>query len=156
MPDRRRRRTTSRQAIGWPAALAATALLAWAPANARAKAINVTERVQLHLVRKRGSTLDLQGTVSGALSGPVVARFNVRVVSVTGLVTIFPKEGGSLSFSIAGNADSIGVRARFSGSVTVTGGTGRWARARGRGTFSGIVNRRTWAATATVRSRIVT
>lgn len=156
MPDRIQRRTTSRHAIGCLTALVATAGLALAPAGAHAKTIDVTERARLHLVRKSGSTLDLRGTVGGTLSGPVVARFAVRVVSVTGLVTIFPEGGGSLSFAIAGNARSVAVRARFSGSVTVTGGTGRWAGARGRGSFSGIVDRRTWAATATVRSRITT
>lgn len=153
MPDRNRRRARSRQAIGSLVALAAAAGLA---APVQAKTIDVTERARLHLVRQRGSTIDLRGVVRGTLSGPVMTRFNVRLLSVTGLVTIFPKGGGSLSLSVSGHARSVAVRARFAGSVTVTGGSGRWAGARGRGSFRGIVNRRTWASTATVRARIVT
>lgn len=154
MPVRIHRRRPLRPAIGSLVALMVTAAVACAPAQA--KTVSVTEHAQLHLVRQRDSTVDLRGTARGTLSGPVLARFNVRVLSVTGLVTIFPKGGGSLSFSISGYARSAGVRARFSGSVAVTGGTGRWAGARGRGTFSGVVNRRTWAASATVRARITT
>ncbi|MBB4660798.1 hypothetical protein BDZ31_000371 [Conexibacter arvalis] len=138
------------------ALIAFAAAAAFAAAPAQAKTIKVVERARLGLVRQHGSTIDLRGKVRGTLSGPVLARFNVRLLSVTGLVTIFPKGGGSLSFSVAGRARSAAVRARFSGSVTVTGGTGRWAGARGRGSFDGVVNRRTWAATATVRARIST
>lgn len=143
-----------RLAIGSLLALAVAAGLAAAPAHA--KTIKVVEHVRLSLVRQSGSTLDLRGTARGTLSGDVLARFDVRLLSVTGLVTIYPKGGGSLSFSVSGHARSTAVRARFSGSVTVTGGSGRWAGAKGRGTFSGVVNRRTWAATATVRARIST
>jgi hypothetical protein len=38
--------------------------------------------------------------------------------------------------------------------MSVAGGTGRYAHARGRGTFSGTVNRRSWAATVTARGRV--
>lgn len=154
MPVHFRRCRLVRPAIGSLAALAATAGLAAAPAHA--KTIKVVEHVRLGLVRQSGSTLDLRGTARGTLSGDVLARFDVRLLSVTGLVTIYPKGGGSLSFSVAGHARSTAVRARFSGSVTVTGGSGRWAGAKGRGSFNGVVNRRTWAATATVRARIST
>lgn len=154
MPHHTSRRGAARRATGVLLALATAAGLA--PAPAHAKTIDVVEHARLSLARQRGSTLDLRGSVRGTLSGPVLARFDVRLLSVTGLVTIYPKGGGSLSFSIAGRARSAAVRARFSGTVTVTGGSGRWAGARGRGTFGGVVNRRTWASTATVRARITT
>lgn len=151
---RTRRHLLAVRPLGLLLTLVAFAAVAAAPAQA--KTINVVERATLGLVRQSGSTIDLKGRVSGTLSGPVLARFNVRLLEVTGLVTIYPKGGGSLSFSVRGYARSAAVRARFSGTVKVTGGTGRWARARGKGTFSGVVNRRTWDASATVRARITT
>lgn len=154
MPVHSRPRRLARKAIGSLAAVAVAAGLAAAPTHA--KRLDVVEHARLGLVRQHGSTLDLRGTVRGTLSGPVLARFDVRLLSVTGLVTIYPRGGGSLSFSVKGRARSAAVRARFSGTVSVTGGSGRWAGARGRGTFSGVVNRRTWDATATVRARIST
>lgn len=141
-----------RPAIGSLAALAVLTVSAVAPAQA--KPVAVVEDVRLRLVRQSGSTLHLRGSARGTLRGPVVARFDVRLLSVTGVVTVLPRGGGTLSFSVAGHARSAAVRARFGGSVTVVGGTGRWAGATGRGSFDGVVNRQTWDASATVRARI--
>jgi hypothetical protein len=154
LPHHLGRCATGRWAIGSLIALATVTGLVTAPAQAKTTA--VVEHARLSLVRERGSTLDLRGTARGTLRGPVVARFDVRLLSVTGVVTVLPEGGGSLSFSVAGHARSVAVRARFGGSVTVVGGTGRWAGARGRGTFDGVVNRQTWNARATVRARIST
>lgn len=153
MPDLMR--VTSRRLIASLSTLIVTAGLAAAPPDVTAKSLDVTEKVRLRLVKMSGGTLHQRGTARGTLNGAVVARFNVRLTSVTGLVTVLPRGGGSLSLRIDGHARSIAVRARFTGTVRVVGGTGRWAGARGSGRFSGVVNRRTWASTATVRARLI-
>jgi hypothetical protein len=118
-----------------------------------ARTINVVETARLHLVSKSGSALLEKGTATGSLPGNVTAQFTVTLVRVTGLVTIFPR-GGSITIRVVGSPRSVGVVAKFGGTMTVDGGTGRYAHARGGGTFSGTVNRRSWDASATVRGRL--
>ncbi|ADB50382.1 outer membrane autotransporter [Conexibacter woesei DSM 14684] len=122
---------------------------------ATARTVTMTEVAQLHLVRRSGSVLYERGTVSGTLDGTVSARFETSTTSVSGRVTIYPHGGGSLTINVAGNLESLsGVNATFTGSIAVRRGTGRYARATGSGTFTGIVNRRTWAAKVTARGRL--
>jgi hypothetical protein len=111
---------------------------------AQARTIATDEHVSLHLVRKSGSTLYERGSASGTLPGPVAGTFKTTVVIVTGTVTISPR-GGSVTVGVVGFPRSAGVVASFTGTVTVKGGTGRYAHARGHGTFTATVNRRTWA-----------
>jgi hypothetical protein len=157
--------TGHRTMRGWGATLAMAATLGLAmflwlgAADARAatahaaRTINAVERAQLHLVSKSGSALLEKGTASGSLPGNVTAQFTVTLVRVTGLVTIYPR-GGSITIRVVGSARSAGINATFGGTMSVAGGTGRYAHARGRGTFSGTVNRRSWAATVTARGRV--
>lgn len=145
-------RCRSRGAVSVVAA-ASIALLVCADAGV-ARTLNVTENANLTLVRKSGSVLYEKGTATGTLPGRVTARFEVRLTTVTGTVTIFPTSGGSLTININGQATSAGTVAGFRGVMAVRSGTGRYARARGSGTFSGTVNRRTWAATVRATARL--
>jgi hypothetical protein len=118
-----------------------------------ARAVNVVEQARLHLVSKSGSDLLEKGSASGSLPGSVTAQFTVTPLRVSGLVTIYPR-GGSLTIRILGSPRSFGINASFAGTMSVIGGTSRYAHARGGGTFSGTVNRRSWAATVTARGRL--
>ncbi|WP_041730150.1 hypothetical protein [Conexibacter woesei] len=122
-------------------------------ANA-ARTLNITEAVNLRLVRKSGSTLYQRGTATGTLPGTVTARFEVSVTRVTGSVTFYPSSGGSLTVNVSGRPTSAGTVAEFSGTMAVRSGTGRYARAVGSGTFTGSVNRRSWATTVNARARL--
>ena len=123
------------------------------PVAQAARTIAVSEHASLRLIRKSGSTLYEAGTVTGTLAGTVTARLNTSVTRVTGWVRIRAR-GGTLTMSLNGRPRSAGVNVRFGGTMRVTGGTGRYARARGSARFSGVVNRRSWAATVDARGRL--
>ncbi|MBB4662793.1 autotransporter [Conexibacter arvalis] len=149
-----------RRATAWTACIAAVVSLLTvaagsataAPVAQASRTINVTERASLHLVKKSGSTIYQAGTATGTLPGTVTTRFKVTT-KVTGSLKIVTR-GGTLTMSVNGRPRSMGTTARFGGTMRVTGGTGRYARARGTARFEGVVNRRTWAATVTARGRL--
>lgn len=119
-----------------------------------ARRLNVTEDVSLSLVRKSGSTLYERGTATGTLPGGVSARFQTSLTKVTGSVTFYPNGGGSLTINVVGYPQSTGTVARFSGSLAVRSGTGRFDDALGSGSFTGTVNRRTWHVSVHATARL--
>lgn len=125
-----------------------------APIARAAKTINVNQSASLRLVRKSGSVLHERGTATGTLPGAVTARFVVSSLKVTGEVTFLPRGGGSITFAVEGFPRSTGSTARFSGTMSIVRGSGRYARARGGATFNGVVNRRTWAASVAAVGRM--
>jgi hypothetical protein len=136
------------------AVLAALALALWAGGvssaapsahAAKRKSLHLTDNASLHLVRKSGSTLYEQGTATGTLPGSVSARFVTGVTKVTGTVTFHSSGGGSITMAVVGYPQSAGTITRFTGSIAVRSGTGRFKNALGSGSFSGTANRRTWA-----------
>jgi hypothetical protein len=114
---------------------------------AKRKSLHLTDTASLHLVRKSGNTLYEKGTATGTLPGTVSARFVTSATKVTGTVTFHSSGGGSITMTAVGYPQSAGTIARFSGSIAVRSGTGRFRNALGSGTFSGTANRRTWAVT---------
>lgn len=150
---RMRRAATAALAAMVAMTTAAPSALATAPRAQAARTINITEHVDLHLVRKSGNTLYQSGTATGTLPGNVSAIFKVEIARVSGTVTIYPR-GGSLTISVNGTPRSAGSRPRFAGSMKVLRGTGRYKHASGSGTFSGSVSRRTWAARVDANARL--
>jgi hypothetical protein len=108
----------------------------------------VREHIALKLVKKTGSTgFEHAGRATGTVSGSVRSRITLtHSVVLRGTVTITTSRG-RLRLKVDGRARSIELRSRFSGSASIAGGSGRYAHASGSGTFSGVVNRSTWAAT---------
>jgi hypothetical protein len=121
---------------------------------AKRRTLSVVDTIRLTLVRKNGSVLYERGTATGTLPGRVTARFVTSVTKVTGTVTFYPTGGGSLTLTAVGYPKSTATVARFSGNMAVLRGTGKYARALGSGTFTGTVNRRTWAVTVYARARL--
>jgi hypothetical protein len=131
--------------------LAAAALaLASAPAGARrvararaAHTLSGTETGHLHLVSTSGSLLFEEGPASGPLTGHMRSRLNLGAV-FTGSFTIYTPAG-----SIAGRGSATphgsGRYRSFSGALTVTGGTGRYAHAHGQAGLYGTFDQRTYA-----------
>ena len=135
----------------WGAALATTLAVvgvasAAVPTGAAAKTVSISENVSLKLVKKSGSKLTHRGTATGTIPGSASAQSTLRGLKLAGTVTIKTKRG-DLRIKINGAARSSSVRTKFDGTATLTGGTGRFRNARGKGKFSGVVNRQTWAAT---------
>ncbi|HYB22717.1 MAG TPA: autotransporter [Solirubrobacteraceae bacterium] len=110
-----------------------------------ARSQNVTDTAHLHYVRESGSDLLEEGQASGGLPGHVRASLNVGA-TVYGSFTITTSYG-SISGKGSGKLHGTGTYASFGGSMTVTGGTGRFAHAYGHGGFYGVINRNNYAAT---------
>jgi hypothetical protein len=127
--------------LGW---LAITRAFA---ASARAAhSVNVTDEAHLHMTHSDGSALSEEGPAKGALPGTVRVSFRIGA-TVSGSFTIYPRGGGSISGRGSGAVRSAGTYASFGGSMSATGGTGRYVHAHGHGGFYGVVNRRTDAVT---------
>ena len=126
-------------ALGGSSLVAATAL---------AKTQQINEHVALTLVKRTGSTnFQHKGRATGTVSGTVRSTITLtHAVVLNGTVTI-TTSAGQLRLKVSGRARSLAIRSAFNGSATIAGGTGRYAHAHGKGGFTGIVNRNTWAAT---------
>jgi hypothetical protein len=124
---------------------------AWGAQRAVAHAtrtLKVHDEGHLHFVSSSGSQLIDEGAASGTLPGRVRLQF-----TYDGSPTV------SAQFTIRGGSWSIRVRARarlsnptspnpsFRGTLTITGGSGRYAHARGTGEMFGVFNRRNYGLT---------
>jgi hypothetical protein len=152
-----------RRAVVVIAALAALVLAIWAggvssaaPSAhvAKRKSLTLTDTVKLHLTRKNGTVIYEKGTATGTLPGSVTARFVTGIAKVTGTVTFHSSGGGSITMTAIGYPQSAATVTRFSGSLAVRKGTGRFRNVLGSGTFSGTANRKTWAVTVRANARI--
>ncbi len=121
---------------------------------AKRKSMTLQDTASLHLTRKNGNVIYEKGTATGTLPGTVTARFVTGVTKVTGTVTFKPYSGGSLTVNAVGYPQSASTITRFTGTLAVRSGTGRFKNALGSGTFSGTANRRTWAVTVHANARI--
>jgi hypothetical protein len=122
-----------------------------APATPKPHAASVTkvnEHIALKLVKRSGSTrFEHTGRATGTVAGSVRSKITLtHSVVLQGTVTISTSRG-TLRLKVNGRARSIALRSKFDGTATIAGGTGRYAHAHGAGTFTGVVNRSTWAAT---------
>jgi hypothetical protein len=111
-----------------------------------ARVLNVRDEGHLHLVSESGSLLVEQGPATGTLPGTVKVRFDVGA-TIAAQFTIYAHGGGSISGHGSGMLHSTSVYSTFGGTLTVTGGTGRFRRARGSGGLYGAINRKTYALT---------
>jgi hypothetical protein len=109
-----------------------------------AQVVSVNDTGHMHLIRKTGtneSTLIEEGKAAGTLPGAVRATFMIGGNTVPSGLTIY-LHGGSIS---AQGIETLGtVRGQyvsFSGQITVSHGSGRYAHASGSGKLYGTVNR---------------
>jgi hypothetical protein len=121
---------------------------------ARTMAFNLTSN--LRLVGRPGHVLNEQGTFSGSQSGTIAIRFT-SVTSTSGEATFvaYPRGGGWVSGRTSTKGRVVGAKVYFGGSMTISGGSGRWAHASGRGlAFSGVMDRRSFHATTHMQGSI--
>jgi hypothetical protein len=115
-----------------------------------ARTLNVTDTAHLHNVKSPGSSLLIdEGAATGTVPGTVRIGFNVGA-TVEANFTIYA-HGWSLvghgSGALHNSKSRSDVYASFSGTMTVSHGTGRYAHAHGQGGFYGVINRETYAVT---------
>jgi hypothetical protein len=108
-----------------------------------ARLVSLNESAHLHLTSKKGFTLNEQGTATGTITGTIYIHLHIVSNSkVTEELSIFPS-GGSLAGSGSASYHVDGGNAAFSGTLAITRGTGRYARARATSLrFTGTIERR--------------
>jgi hypothetical protein len=105
----------------------------------------LTMTVHLRYLTAKGAYLLEEGSASGPLAGTVKARVRFTA-DISGSFEFYP-HGGSISGYGSARLHESGTYVSFGGNVTITGGTGRYAHARGGGGLYGVYNRRTLALT---------
>jgi hypothetical protein len=131
---------------------AAASSAARRPKAHAARSLNGMATAHLHLVRANGSQLDEEGPVTGALPGSMRAVLNTGSVFV-GHFTIHT-HGGSIEGRGEATRHGSGRYQSFSGSITLTGGSGRYSHAHGRAGLYGTFDRRTYAMVIQTTGRL--
>ena len=105
-----------------------------------AKYVNGTVTAHLHLVRANGAKLYEEGPVTGALPGSMQASFQTGA-SFTGSFTI-RTHGGTIDGRGHAIPHGSGRYQSFGGTITITGGSGRYRHASGKAGLYGLFDRR--------------
>lgn len=107
------------------------------------RAVSLSETGRLRLTSKKGFTLNERGSASGTIAGSIYIHLHlVSTTRVTAEVNIYPA-GGSLTGSGSGSYHVVGGYASFSGTLSITRGSGKYAHARASGLrFTGTIQRR--------------
>jgi hypothetical protein len=150
-PTRIRHRAPAARAL--PGLLAVTVVIlsglsatsAYSSTARVATSLNGTATAHLHLVKAEGSQLIEEGPVSGALSGSARGNFYTGA-EFKGTVTL-RTHTGSITGQGHATPHGSGRYQSFSGSFTLTGGTGRYSHARGHLALYGLFDRRTDSVT---------
>jgi hypothetical protein len=108
-----------------------------------ARSLNGTATAHLHLVKPDGRQLLEEGPVTGALPGSMRAAVETGSV-FTGDFTI-RTHGGTIEGNGRATPHGAGRYQSFSGTITLTGGTGRYSHVNGRAGLYGTFDRRTYA-----------
>ena len=107
-----------------------------------ARTVSLTESGHLHLTSSHQLHLNEQGSASGTIRGQIYIHLDVSSQhSVSAEVNIYPS-GGSLSGNGSASYHVVGGYADFSGSLSITRGTGTYAHANARNLrFTGSIQR---------------
>jgi hypothetical protein len=143
-------------ALATAAAFGGGAAGAASPHAKAARTLNLNDSASLHLQNKHGLVLKEAGTAKGTLGGPLYLQLNVTSTrSVTAQIQVYPNGGGSIKGSASAVYTVQGSTAAFSGSMKVTGGSGRYSKAHGSGLkFSGTIKRSNDAVTVRVSGKL--
>ena len=138
-------------ASGLGVALAALAL-SWgasaAPAARMARVLSVRDEGHLHAVRISGSRLTDEGSVAGTIPGRVRVGFTYNGgPSVAAQFTIYSRYGSISGKGQGRVSDPASSAPSFRGALSITGGSGRYAHARGSGELFGVFYRRSLGLT---------
>lgn len=112
------------------------------PATA-SRSLSLSESGHLRLTSKQGFTLNEQGSATGTITGAIYIHLHLTSTSkVTAEVSIYPS-GGSLSGNGSAAYRVEGSVAAFTGTLSITRGSGKYAHARASALrFTGTIQRR--------------
>jgi hypothetical protein len=113
------------------------------PLASDSRSVTLSESGRLHLTSKQGFTLNEQGSASGTITGAIYIHLHLSSTSkVTAEVSIYPS-GGSLSGNGSAAYRVEGSVAAFTGTLSITRGSGKYAHARASALrFTGTIQRR--------------
>lgn len=142
-------------ALAVSAAFGVGAAGAASPHAKAARTLNLNETATLSESNHHGVVLKEEGNAKGTLTGKIFLQLNVTSTrSVTAQVQVYPK-GGSLSGTAKANYTNQGSVASFSGTLSITKGTGTYSKAKGSGlSFSGTIKRSNDAVTVRVTGKM--
>lgn len=120
-----------------------------------ASTVSLDVSARLHAISKHNLTLYEQGQAAGTVNGTIYVHLTVVSTSrVTAEVRMYP-DGGSIVGLASADYRRGSETASFSGSMSISGGSGRFQRARGSGlSFSGTIQRSNDAVTVHVSGRV--
>jgi hypothetical protein len=109
------------------------------------RSVNVDDHASLHMIKAYGQTLVEEGYASGTLPGRTLVHLTLGS-KVTASFTIWTRSG-AIKGGGGASLHSSSRYASFGGWLSVAGGGGRYARAHGKGSLYGVLDRRTHALT---------
>lgn len=156
--SRTRRRTAAGALLTAGACALALTLSAAGASGAGAKAartLTLNDSASLHKTSVHGLNLYEAGNARGSLGGSVWLHLDlVSTNHVVAQITVYP-HGGSMSGNASASYHVKGSVASFSGTLSITRGTGSYSHARGSGlSFSGTVQRANDAVSVRVYGRL--
>jgi hypothetical protein len=113
------------------------------PAAANARTISGADSAHLHLLHQDESLLFEEGKATGVLPGRMSAQLTVAQ-QYSGTCTIYTNDGSITGHGVA-MPHGTGRFQSFKGTLTITGGTGRFRGAHGRTRLYGTFDRRTFS-----------
>lgn len=106
-----------------------------------ARSLSMNETAQLRVLSRRGIIFNEQGPASGTFRCTLTLRLTAKVTHVSIQFSANPS-GGTLRGEGSANVQPEGAIGRVTGTVSITGGSGRYAHAHGsRLAITGTVNR---------------
>ncbi|MGA7705005.1 MAG: hypothetical protein WB998_08945 [Solirubrobacteraceae bacterium] len=122
-------------------------------ATMTSRTLNATDTAHLHYVSGSGAELFEEGSASGSLPGKMEVHGEVGPTLSAGFKVFL--HGGTIVGRGTAKAHGAGRYESFAGSLTVTGGTGRYAHAHGHAGLYGVFDRRTYAMTVQTTGRLL-
>jgi hypothetical protein len=114
-----------------------------APRADTARTLQATDTAKLRYIKHSGSQLLEEGSAQGDLPGSMRANVSLGA-TFTASFTIYT-HGGTITGHGTATPHGSGLDEHFAGTLTVTGGTGRYTHAHGHAGLTGTFNRRTYA-----------
>jgi hypothetical protein len=131
------------------------ASLSIAPEALAQKTLKVSDSAHLHLTAGGGgNALNEVGKATGTLGGTVKVSLTIHQYTATSRFTIQTSRGSISGTGTGTLKTGKGGYASFGGAITVTGGTGAYEHASGKGGLYGTINRRDDAMTVSVSGNL--
>jgi hypothetical protein len=129
--------------LAFAAAVGTGAAGAAGPSAKAAGSLNLSDSANLSLNNHKGVELKESGTAKGNLPGKIYIQLRLASAhSVTAKIQVYPSRGSVAASASATYRVVTSSSASFAGTLTITGGSGRYSKAKGsRLSFSGTVHR---------------